>query len=304
MPRISVIIATRNRCALLPRAVESARRAADDVEIIIVDDASDDQTAEVCARWSNLQCVRYVRAQRRLGLGGARNVGLISSTAPYVTFLDDDDVRLPDSLDRQVALLDADTRAGMIYARAFYGDEDCRPTDDFYPEFCPEGDVFWQILVQNFIPCPTVVLRRAGLARVGLLEEDAPGIEDWDLWVRMCELFPVLALEEPVAIWRQPTDDSDQFTSRSERLRRLARRLHRDKWLKLPRVVQAGPARRRQIAKAFARRAAQEMVWQSAASLKNKQLREFTRVAFASARLHPIGTSKIILSETLASLQE
>ncbi len=64
MPKVSVIIATRNRCALLPRAIESARRASSDAEIVVVDDASEDQTREVLKGWTD---VRYIRARRRLG---------------------------------------------------------------------------------------------------------------------------------------------------------------------------------------------------------------------------------------------
>ena len=294
MPKVSVIIATRNRSHLLPRAVESARHAGNEIEIVVIDDASTDQTADVCAKYSD--CVRYVRLQRRLGLGGARNVGLISSTAPYIAFLDDDDVRLPGSLDKQIALLEAEPSAGMAYGMALYGDEQCLPTGTSYPDTCPHGDLFWDLLVWNFVPCPTVVFRRSCVTRLGLLEEDAPGIEDWDLWVRIAEVYPVLALEEPVAIWRQPTYSSDQFTARSETLHRLARQLHRDKWLKLPRAVDAGAARRRQIARAFAKRASQQLLWEGTANLKSKHFLAFARVALASARLHPIGMSKTILS--------
>jgi glycosyltransferase involved in cell wall biosynthesis len=295
MPRVSVIIATRNRCALLPRAIESARRAARDVEIVVVDDASEDQSAAVCANYS--VNVRYVRLQRRLGLGGARNVGLISSSAPYIAFLDDDDVRLEGSLDQQIDLLDAEPNAGMIYGKALYGNEACEPTGASYPDVCPRGDLFWQLLVWNFIPCPTVVFRRACLARLGLLEDESPGIEDWDLWVRIAEVYPVLALDEPVAIWRQPVYASAQFTSRGEELHRLARRLHREKWLKLPRALEAGRLRRREIARAFAQRASLQLLWEGAAKLKSKRFREFAHVAVASACLHPIGISKTLLSE-------
>src|SRR5688572_29746879 len=99
MPKVNIIIATRNRCTLLQRAVESARRAGSDVEIIVVDDSSEDQTPEVCKTWSD---VSYIRPKLKLGLGGARNVGLIASSAPYISFLDDDDVRLAGSIDMQV----------------------------------------------------------------------------------------------------------------------------------------------------------------------------------------------------------
>jgi len=298
MTRVSVIIATRNRCELLPRAVESARRAGDDVEIVVVDDASEDKTADVCARWSNDRLIRCVRATRHLGPGGARNVGLLSSTSPYISFLDDDDVRLPGSLNEQLSQLETDATAGMIYGRALYGDRNCQPTGRSYPEQCPQGDLFWELLRWNFIPCPTVVFRRACLTRIGMLEGDAPGIEDWDLWVRIAEMYPVLATEEPVAIWRQPDPSSQQFTSTGERLHREARRLHKHNWLRLPRAAQATAEQRRATRRAFAAYASQQLVWEAASSLKAKQLPAFARVAIAGARMYPFGVSRKILNAT------
>jgi len=293
MPRVSVIIPTRNRCALLPRAVESARRAGSNVEIIVVDDASTDQTHEVCERWED---VRYVRTWRRLGIGGARNVGIIASSSEYLSFLDDDDVRLPSSIEAQVDSLDACPDAGMIYGRVLYGDQECRPKGGSYPDQCPQGDLFWGLVTWNFIPCSTVVFRRSCLRRLGLLDESAPGIDDWDLWIRVAELYPVLATEQAVAIWRQPTPGSGQFSFRGERMHRQARRMHKDKWLRLPRAVEAGALRRREVTRAFIDRAAQQLVWEAAARLKVKRFPDFARVALAGVCMYPIGTVRRILS--------
>ena len=99
MPKISVIIATHNRPHLLPIAISSARTAARDVEIVVVDDASSDDTAAVCKSISE---ITYVRVDRNQAVAGARNIGLIASSGKYITFLDDDDLRLPNSLDRQI----------------------------------------------------------------------------------------------------------------------------------------------------------------------------------------------------------
>jgi glycosyltransferase involved in cell wall biosynthesis len=296
MPKVSVIIATHNRSAVLPRAVESAVRAGTDLEIIIVDDASTDETPQVCECWADVSSIRYLRARHRLGVGGARNVGLIASRAPFISFLDDDDIRLPGSLDAQIELLEKQSKAGMIYGRALYGDQHCRPNGNYYPEQCPQGDLFWPLLSWNFIPCPTVVFRRACLTRVGLMEERAPGVEDWDLWVRIAELFPVIAVEQAVAVWRQPSAASGQFTSRGERLYLEARRLHSQKWLQLPRVVEAGDTRRRKATRAFADYAAQQLVWQAAETVKARQLADFVRVTLAGARMCPFGMGKKILS--------
>jgi len=301
MPKVSIIIATRNRCSLLPRAVESARGASRDAQIVVVDDASEDQTPQVCAALVDVQSIRL---ERRLGVGAARNVGLIASTSPYITFLDDDDLRLSGSLNAQVEMLEARPDAGMVYGKALYGDDQGHAKGASYPAQFPQGDIFWKLLRWNFVPCPTVVFRRACLTRLGLLEEEAPGVEDWDLWVRIAETYSVIATDKAVAVWRQSTPVSEQFTSHEEKLHRLARRLHRDKWLRLPRAIAAGAAQRRKVSRDFAAHASQQLVWAAASRLKAGQISESARVALAGTRMYPLSVSRSILSlSTFRSLR-
>jgi len=105
MPSASIIITTYNRPDLLPRAIASARASGKDVEVIVVDDASSDETASIC---QSTRGINYVRLDRNQGVAGARNVGLVASRGEYVSFLDDDDVRLPNSLDEQIEALRAE----------------------------------------------------------------------------------------------------------------------------------------------------------------------------------------------------
>ena len=301
MAKVSIIIATRNRCSLLPRAVASARAASNDAQIVVVDDASEDQTQEVC---NALIDIKSIRLERRLGVGAARNVGLIASDSPYITFLDDDDLRLPGSLDAQVELLESHPDAGMVYGRALFGDDEGHANGDSYPAQFPQGDIFWELLCWNLVPCPTVVFRRACLTRLGLLEEEASGIEDWDLWVRIAEAYPVIATERAVAVWRQSTPVSRQLTSHEEKLHRLARHLHRDKWLHLPRAIAAGAARRRKVSRVFAARASQQLVWAAASRFKAGRILESAQVALAGTRMYPLSVIKSILTlSTLRSLK-
>src|SRR5215831_553933 len=111
MPRLSVVIPTYSRAALLPRAVESVLQAGTDLEVIVVDNASRDDTAQVCAR---LPDIRYLRLERNTGEGGARNVGITESRSEYVAFLDDDDLRLPGSLDKQLDVLEDNPQAALV----------------------------------------------------------------------------------------------------------------------------------------------------------------------------------------------
>jgi glycosyltransferase involved in cell wall biosynthesis len=284
MAKVSLIIPTFSRPHLLPRCVESARRAGSGVEVIVVDDASRDETASVCR---TLRDIKYVRLDSNRGVAGARNEGVKAGTSEYIGFLDDDDLRLPNSIDLQVKLLESHPDAGMVYGRAFYGDEQCRPKGGAYPDECPQGDIFWELMQWNFIPCLTVIFRRTCLERVGLLDESATGVDDWDLWVRISELFPVLATEQEVAIWRQPTPASGQFSFRAERMYRRAHRLHRDKWLRLPRAMEAPEECRNEAARAFADRATQQMIGEASSRFKAGRAIDSIRLALELARLYP-----------------
>jgi glycosyltransferase involved in cell wall biosynthesis len=292
MAKVSLIIPTFNRPHLLPRCVDSALHAGSDLEVVVVDDASVDGTASVCAK---LPGINYLRLDANRGVAGARNAGLDASTGDYLGFLDDDDVRLADSIDAQVALLEAQPDAGMIYGQALYGNQQCEPKGGSYPDQCPQGDIFWELMQWNFVPCPTVIFRRACLERVGMLDESAAGVDDWDLWVRITELYPVLAIEQAVAIWRQPTPTSGQFSFRAERMHRRAHRLHRDKWLRLPRAIAARDERRSKASSDFANRATHQMFWEAVSRFRAGLRMDSFRLAYTMARLYPLMAIRTIV---------
>src|SRR5215216_787091 len=132
MKRVSVIIPTYNRPHLLPRAVESAFAAGTDVEVVVVDDASSDETAEVCQA---IEGIKYLRLEHNQGVAGARNVGVLASSAEYIALLDDDDVRLPGSLDLQLTALE-ESGAALIYGQALFSGATDRLAQDRYPQPC------------------------------------------------------------------------------------------------------------------------------------------------------------------------
>src|SRR5262245_10431222 len=111
MALTSIIIPTHDRPVLLQRAVASARRAGTEVEIVVVDDGSIDDTSEVCA---SLADIVYIRLEPCRGVGSARAAGIAGSSGTYISFLDDDDARLPGSIDRQVAILEATPDAALV----------------------------------------------------------------------------------------------------------------------------------------------------------------------------------------------
>ena len=243
--RVSFLIPTYNRCGMLPAAVASARAAsADEVEIVIIDDASTDATPQVCAKLrASIPNVVVVRQPVNAGLAQARNAGIAASSGQYLALLDDDDLRLANSLDAQVEALNASPEAGFAYAPVKMANSQMKLTGDWQPRQCPQGELFWPLLMDNFIRVPSVVMRREALAKVGLFDGRLRRLEDWDRWIHLSAAFPVVSTEEPVAIYRQGDVLSQQLSSDYGAMARTGA-LWLEKWLQLP-PAQVAPATQR-----------------------------------------------------------
>lgn len=243
MPSVSVVISTYNRVQLLPRAIESAQHAGSDLEVIVVDDCSTDETPKLCARLEN---IRYVRLESNGGLANGRNVGIAESASEFIAFLDDDDLRLPGSLDKQLRVLHENANAALCYGQVLIADARRQlPTGEIYPLKCPQGDIFWDLLENNFIPMPTVLARRSSLLKANCFDTAVHPIEDWDMWLRMSERFLSVALEEPVAIYRKAIAESGQMCSNPASLCQQSLRVQQMA-LNRPRALQAPRAKRRE----------------------------------------------------------
>jgi glycosyltransferase involved in cell wall biosynthesis len=264
---------------------------------VVVDDASSDETANICRSDSN---VTYLRVERQRGVAGARNIGLAASRGEYISFLDDDDVRFANSLDRQIAVLDQNTDAALIYAQAITEDPDGKQHPP-YPTDCPQGDVLWELLTRNFIPCGSAVFRRACLSHVGLLDDSIPGIDDWDLWIRIAESFQVLAIKTPVMIWRQSTPTSGQVSSRTVDLIEHGRRKFRQDWLILPRVANAPRNKKRKAWRGFSNNFSEHLLWEAFSAVSKFELPHAGKSALTALRLHPTALLRVLRQWTSAA---
>lgn len=261
MASVSVIIPTHARPDFLPRAVDSARQAGSDVEIIVVDDASSDATAQVC---QSLADIKYVRVERNQGVAGARNIGIFVSSSEFIAFLDDDDLRLPGSLDLQVAALKANPAAGFVSGAMIMADQEYQPTGEVIRPRHRSGDAFWELLELDFPVMPLCTLiRKECFQRIGLLNRRISSIDDWDIFTRIAELYEVVVIEEPVGIYRQPTPFSGQGSSaRAAQLGRVAR--HQLELFRLPRAASASASRRREARARTINRISENLIWTAA----------------------------------------
>ncbi len=284
MPKISVVIPTYNRGRLLPRAIESAQNAGSDLEVIVVDDCSTDDTRDVCAR---IEGIRYVRMKTNRGLAHARNAGVAESSCDFIAFLDDDDLRLPGSLDKQLHAITTDDRIAMCYGRALIGDAHRQlPTGEIYPLRCPQGDIFWELLENNFIPMPAVLVRKSSLVSEGGFNTALKLIEDWDTWLRLSERFLVAAVEEPVAIYRKAVAQSGQMCSNAAEICKQALRVQQMA-LARPRARSSESAKRRHVRRKFRDRAYEILMTEASNSIQEGKPKSARSNILDAFRLRP-----------------
>jgi len=208
MPKVSVIIPTYNRAKLLPAAIQSALdQTFQDLEIIVVDDASPDNTADVVAGFKDSR-IRYVRHSANKGEAGTRNTGLRHVSGDFIAFLDDDDLWLPEKLEKQMRLLESSPpRVGAVYC-GFTRVE--RSTGNVIGETKPEkrGDIFRDMVLENCVVGggSTVLLRKRCLGEVGEFDEEIPFGPDYDMWIRVSQKFQFDFINEPLMIYHEHTD--------------------------------------------------------------------------------------------------
>jgi len=204
-PRVAVVLATRNQARWLPATIASVRaQTLRDFELVVVDDASTDETPAIAAAAAAEDTrVRVLRVSRR-ERAAARNHGVAATSAPLVAFLDGDDLWASEKLARQVERLDAAPAAALCYTVARYVDADDRPLAIRRPPVVVEGDVFPALARANRMILSSVVVRRAALDAAGGFDETLQvlGCEDWDLWLRLARSHPVVAVDAELTRYR------------------------------------------------------------------------------------------------------
>ncbi len=201
-PSVEVLIPTRDRPELLALAIAAVRRQHYDgpLSIAVI---FDQQEPDLSLADDGDIPIRVVSNSRTAGLSGARNTGILSSSAEFVAFCDDDDQWLEGKLSRQIAVMLADPAQDFV-------------TTSIRVDFADQQSVrlagttsvtHEQLLVSrmSMLHSSTFLFRRVGLIeRIGLVDEDAPGSqnEDWDLLLRASRLQPIAHIDEPLVAVR------------------------------------------------------------------------------------------------------
>jgi glycosyltransferase involved in cell wall biosynthesis len=215
-PLVAVIVPTRDRAAMLGRAIRSALgQTMPDVQVVVVDDASTDDTPAVLRGIQDPR-LRHLRLQQSGGPARARNAGIRASQSEWVAFLDDDDEWLPDRLALQAADLERrEPAVGVLHCLARGPDggplRSGWPGGDRHGRLSPHAA--FACLARDWTPGPSrVIVRRAALLAVGGFDERVTYGEDVDLWLRLAEAGYVFAGVRAVGVRMQRHDQPRRTT--------------------------------------------------------------------------------------------
>jgi glycosyltransferase involved in cell wall biosynthesis len=198
-PLVSIVIPCYNQARYLGEAIESARRQShSNVEVLVVDDGSTDDTARVAAAYPS---IAYV-CQPNAGTAAARNRGLRDSHGEFVVFLDADDRLLPDAIALAAAYLSGHPDAAFVTGHVRLIDETGTPGVVPTQDHEPAGYV--ALLQWNYIWTPGVVMyRRSALDAVGAFDPSAGGSADFELNIRVARRLPIACHHQVILEYRQ-----------------------------------------------------------------------------------------------------
>jgi len=198
---ISVIIPTFNRAKLLTEAVRSVLEQKDcpeEIEIIVVDDGSTDDTAETLAALPGN--IRYLRREHS-GVSAARNLGIAQSRGEWIAFLDSDDLWLPIKLCAQMEFFLDHPESLLCQTEEIWIRNGRRINARKYHKK-PAGYCFTALLERCLISPSAVVINRRVFDSAGLFDESLPACEDYDLWLRIGCRFQIGLVEKPLVVKR------------------------------------------------------------------------------------------------------
>lgn len=220
-PLVSFVVPTYNVAPFLGDCLRAifSQTATNEYEVIVVDDASTDNTPEIVQQFEDAR-LTYIRHTHNQGHVATFNEGLLRARGKFVARIDSDDRHRPYFLERVLPIFEKHLNVGLVYGVAALMDErgaiQYSRTDARHGgrDFC--GDEYLALLEENFIPSPTVIARREAWAQALPIPDDL-GFSDWYLTLRVARLYPLYFVNEVLADYRVHTSNMHRAMVRDYR---------------------------------------------------------------------------------------
>lgn len=213
-PTVSIIMPVYNGEKYLASAIDSAlAQTWPAIQLILVNDCATDASADIIACYLPDPRITLLGNAVNSGVATSRNVALAQARGSYIAFHDQDDLWLPNKLELQMAALQQHPDVGLLHTR--YARIDSAGT--LLPEYrtldssafgnataeTRVADVFEEIFISNDIQPLTSIIPKHVLDTVGWFNPDLPGVDDYELWLRIARRYPVAHLQTITGYWRQ-----------------------------------------------------------------------------------------------------
>lgn len=200
MATVSVIIPTYNRSGLLIRALESVMaQTYRNFEVIVVDDGSTDDTAARLKAYQSGVPVRIIRTANR-GAAAARNTGAEAAVGLWIAFLDSDDCWMKQKLEKQIRYTHSHPDIRLVYTRERWIRSGVHVNPPkAYKKY--SGNVFLRCLPVCLIAPSSALMQLSLFREVKGFDPAYPVCEDYDLWLKICSLYPVGLVDEELT-WK------------------------------------------------------------------------------------------------------
>lgn len=200
-PRVTVLMPVYNGEEYLREAVDSVlNQTFTDFELLIINDGSTDKSVEIIESYSD-SSIRLVHNEKNIKLGATLNKGLHLARGEYIARMDCDDISLPSRLEKQVAFMDSNPKIVVCgtWIRTFGG-----ATSSVSRYATDSDNIRCIMLFDSSMAHPSVMMRRECLINNKLLyDEEMKYAQDYDLWVRCAQLFPLKNIDEVLLLYRQ-----------------------------------------------------------------------------------------------------
>jgi glycosyltransferase involved in cell wall biosynthesis len=192
-------------------AIDSVlRQTYSNFEIIVVDDSSTDDTNNIVRQYLHHANFHYFLVPESKGGNFARNLGVEKCNGRYIAFLDDDDEWFESKLEKQIETFNENPNVGLVYTGCQVVHTDHKGTYSITPKM--KGNLSNEILMFNYIgSTSSVVILREIFNKAGHFDVNIPQLQDYDLWIRVCQLTKVDYVSEPLI--KYLVHNSNQITS-------------------------------------------------------------------------------------------
>lgn len=206
MPLVSVIMNIWNGGPFLREAIDSVlAQTHRDWELIAWDDCSTDNSAEIVKSYADPR-IRYIKAEKQIPLGHARDMALKEVRGEWIAFLDQDDIWTADKLEKQLALGMSSPDVALVYGRSvsFFPSGDTKDFDHRHEfEVLPEGNILERLFIDaSFIAMSSAMFRRSALEEIGEIPPNIHMSPDYHMYLGVMQRYKARAVQDVICYYR------------------------------------------------------------------------------------------------------